>query len=262
MNAKEFFGKVGSFFSNWIVKNLLLAIAFVAVLILAVNLTLSLITQHGKSVTVPDFSNLTYSETQAEAEKIGIRVEIGDSVFVRHVKRGVVFAQNPKAGSQVKKGRKILLTTNAVAPKKVKMPSLVGISMRQAKAELASKGLVLGKLTYVSDIATNNVLKQFCNNREIRPGTMIDGGSRIDLVLGLDAADSRTYVPNVKGMEYLRAVGMVQENSLNIGRLVFDKNVRNYSDSLKAVVYDQKPAAGGMALSMGSEVSLYLRLEE
>ena len=54
--------------------------------------------------------------------------------------------------------------------KKVSMPNLVGYSMRQAKAELNSRGLSLGKLIYVSDIATNNVLKQIYRNREIRPG--------------------------------------------------------------------------------------------
>ena len=38
------------------------------------------------------------------------------------------------------------------------MPNLVGLSMRQAIAELQSRGLVLGKLVYVEDLATTNVL--------------------------------------------------------------------------------------------------------
>ena len=53
------------------------------------------------------------------------------------MKRGAVFSQNPKPGSEVKKGRKVSLTINSVLPKKVTMPSLVGFSMRQAKAELS-----------------------------------------------------------------------------------------------------------------------------
>lgn len=247
--------------NNWIVKNLLLAVAFLLGLAVLVNLTLSIITQHNKTVDVPDMTNLTFNEAQFEASKAGVRVEIGDSVYVRQMKRGVVFSQNPKAGTKVKKGRRILLTTNAVAAKKVSMPSLVGCSMRQAKAELASKGLFLGRMSYVEDIATNNVLKQLYRNREIRPGRMIDSGSKIDLVLGLNPEEGGAYVPDVVGMKYLRAVDIVQDNSLNIGRLVFDKAVKNYSDSLNAVVYNQKPVANGMPLSMGAEVTLYLRLE-
>lgn len=249
------------FFSNWIVKNLILGVVFVLGLVLAVNIVLGVITRHGKTVVVPDFTNMSIIEASSEAAGAGIRVEIGDSVYVRHMKRGVVFTQNPKPGTQVKNGRRILLTTNAVNPKRVTMPSLVGCSMRQAKAELASKGLTLGRLTYVEDIATNNVLKQLYKNREIRPGTTIDSGSTVDLVLGLDLSSGWTYAPDVKGMRFLRAVDVVHDNSLNIGRLVFDKDIRTYNDSLNAVVYDQRPPASETALPMGAEVALYLRSE-
>lgn len=248
-------------FGNWIVRNLTLAILFVLAIVLLVNISLAVITQHNKTVEVPDFTNLSYAEAQHSASKAGVRVEIGDSVYVRKMKRGVVFSQNPKPGAHVKSGRRILLTTNAMNAKKVAMPSLVGCSMRQAKAELASKGLVLGRLTYVDDIATNNVLRQLYRNRQIRPGTMIDSGSRIDLVLGLNPEEGEAYMPDVVGMKYLRAVDVVQDNSLNIGKLVFDKEVLNYSDSLNAVVYNQKPEANGTPLSMGAEITLYLRLE-
>jgi len=254
MNKKEFFG-------NWIVKIIILGFVFVLGFVLVINILLGIITQHGKTVSVPDFTNLTYNEAAYEAGKAGVRVEIGDSVFVRHMKRGVVFTQNPKPGAQVKQGRRILLTTNAVNAKKVSMPSLVGCSMRQAKAELASKGLILGRMTYVEDIATNNVLKQLYNNREIRPGTMLESGSRVDLVLGLDPSSGHTYAPDVRGMRFIRAVDVVQDNSLNVGRLVFDRDVRNYSDSLNSVVYDQRPVPAEIPLSMGAEIVLYLRLE-
>lgn len=226
-----------------------------------VNVVLAILTQHHTTVSVPDFTNLSYTEACEVASRNHIRVEIGDSVYVRQMKRGAVFSQNPKAGTQVKKGRRILLTTNAVNAKKVGMPSLVGCSMRQAKAELASKGLTLGRLTYVDDIATNNVLSQLYRNRQVRPGTKLDSGSVIDLVLGLNPEDSDAYMPDVQGMKFLRAVDIVKDNSLNIGRLEFDKAVKNYSDSLNAVVYRQSPEANGANLPKGSEVTLYLRLE-
>ena len=153
------------------------------------------------------------------------------------------------------------MTINAMNPKKVGMPNLVGYSLRQAKAELLSKGLVLGKLIYVSDMATNNVLRQIYRNHEIRPGRQIETGSEIDLMVGLNPEDNQTYVPDVKGMKYLRAVDVIQDNSLNLSRLQFDSNVRTYSDSLNAVVYRQSPGASRAPIIMGSDVSLYLRLE-
>ena len=142
------------------------------------------------------------------------------------------------------------------------MPLLVGYSMRQAKAELSSRGLNLGRLIYVNDIATNNVLKQFFNSREIAAGSQIESGSVIDLMVGLNSEDNRTYAPDVKGLKYLRAVDAVHDNSLNIGKLNFDKEVRTYSDSLNAVVYKQSPSISGGPLTMGATVSLWLTTDE
>ncbi|MBR0299471.1 MAG: PASTA domain-containing protein [Bacteroidales bacterium] len=254
--------KKESILSNWVVKNLIWAVVFVVGLAIVVSVLLGIVTQHNKEIVVPDFTNMTFSEAKYNAERAGIRVQISDSVYVRRMKKGAVFTQFPKGGSKVKKGRTILLTTNAKHSKEVTMPLLVGYSMRQAKAELASRGLSLGRLIYVNDIATNNVLRQLCNSREIAAGTMVESGSVIDLVVGLNNEDNRTYAPDARGLKYLRAVDAVHDNSLNVGKLSFDKEVRTYSDSLNAVVYKQSPGQASGALTMGASVSLWLTTDE
>ena len=246
---------------NWIVKNLLWAFIFFAALLIAATVFLNVVTHHGQTIEVPDLTSMSVDQARREASRKNLRVEVIDSIFVRRMEKGAVYSQNPKAGTQVKRGRRIMLTINAMNAKKISMPNLVGYSMRQAKAELNSRGLALGKLIYVNDIATNNVLRQFYRNREIRPGRMIETGSEIDLQVGLNPADNVTYVPNVKGMKYLRAVDAIHDNSLNIGRIVFDKTVKNYTDSLNAVVYKQTPAASKSPLLMGSDVTINLSLD-
>lgn len=248
--------------SNWIIRNILLAVVFVAALLIIVNILLSITTQHNKEITVPDFTNMSYEEARVTAERAGVQVVIADSVYVRRMKKGAVFTQFPKGGERVKKGRTIQLTTNAKTAKEVSMPLLVGYSMRQAKAELASRGLNLGRLIYVHDIATNNVLKQLFNSREIAAGTQIESGSVIDLMVGLNYEDSRTYAPDVKGLKYLRALDAVHDNSLNVGKVYFDKGIRTYSDSLNAVVYKQAPTPAGGPLTMGASVSLWLTADD
>ena len=246
---------------NWIVKNLLWAFIFFAALLIAATVFLNVVTHHGQTIEVPDLTSMSVDQARREASRKNLRVEVIDSIFVRRMEKGAVYSQNPKAGTQVKRGRRIMLTINAMNAKKISMPNLVGYSMRQAKAELNSRGLALGKLIYVNDIATNNVLRQFYRNREIRPGRMIETGSEIDLQVGLNPSDNVTYVPNVKGMKYLRAVDSIHDNSLNIGRIVFDKTVKNYTDSLNAVVYKQTPAASKSPLLMGSDVTINLSLD-
>ncbi len=254
--------KKGGILSNWIVRNLIFAVLFVVVLLIAANILLSLGTQHNKEITVPDFTNMTYDEARYNAERIGLKVEITDSVYVRRMKKGAVFTQFPRGGSNVKKGRTVQLTTNAKTAKEVTMPLLVGYSMRQAKAELSSRGLNLGRLIYVNDIATNNVLKQFNNSREIAAGSKIESGSVIDLMVGLNSEDNRTYAPDLKGLKYMRAVDAIHDNSLNVGKLNFDKQIKTYSDSLNAVVYKQSPSVSGGPLTMGAAVSVWLTTDE
>lgn len=249
MNIKEFF-------NNWIVKNLLAALALVALIVGAVSLALSLLTRHGQEIPVPDFTDLTPAESQAVASAAGLRAIVTDSVYVKRMKPGAVYMQTPKADSHVKKGRKIRLTVNTMQPKEVYMPSLVGVPLRQAKAELLRNGLTLGKISYTRDIATNNVLRQQRYGFDIAPGTPLSSGTAINLVLGL-GDDDGTMIPDVTGKTYLQAVDILQDNSLNVGRVRYEAAVRNYADSAAAVVHSQDTSS--VAVRKGTEVSLYLK---
>ena len=242
------------------VRNLVLGILFVLLLVAAVSIFLSIRTRHGKEVTVPDLSGLSVSDAGRTASAATLRVTVADSVYMKRVARGAVVSQLPRAGAKVKPGRKIALTVNSQVPKKVTMPNLIHVSLRQAKAELSAKGLVLGRLKYVSDIATNNVLQQQYRGSDIEPGKQLYSGSVIDLVLGLNGTDAMTYVPNLTGYKYLSAIDAIQDNSLNVSAVVFDKSVRTYADSLAATVYSQRPVATGSPVVMGTSVTVYLKL--
>lgn len=252
----------GSVMGNWIVRNLIWAIILVVALIVGAAIFLNVVTKHNQELAVPDFSNLSVEEAQVLAAQSNMRVEVTDSVFVKRMKKGAVYRQNPRAGSKVKDGRRIILTINAKSAKKVTMPNLIGYSMRQAMAELQSRGLVLGKLIYVDDIATNNVLRQLRGNREIDPGVLIESESVIDLVVGLNSSDNETYVPDVVGLKYISALDAVHSNSLNIRNLRFDSSVKDYNDSLSAVVYKQSPEPSEHSVKMGEDVTLYLTIDE
>ena len=237
------------------------AIIFVLAFAVLANFILGLVTRHGRFKTVPDFSTMQVSEARRVAQSEGLNVVVSDSVYVRRRARGSVVAQNPVAGTPVKEGRRIRLTINSVIPKKVTMPDLVGLSLRQARAELTSKGLFLGRITYVSDEATNIVLRQTFRNAEIRKGRQVESGSTIDLTVGLNDTDFITIVPDVTGMSYVKASQVLQDNSLNVGRLRFDDSCRNYEDSLKAIVLSQSPSYSTTPCQMGTEVSLSLSLD-
>lgn len=250
------------FFRHWIVRNFLAALVVIVLLIVGAAVFLNVVTKHNQEIVVPDLSNLSVEEADSVLKQAMMRIDVTDSVFVRRMKRGAVYRQNPVPGSKVKSGRRISVTINAVNPKEITMPNLIGYSTRQAKVELLSRGLVLGKLIYVQDMATNNVLRQIHGNREIEPGVMIESGAVVDLVVGLNSLDNMTYVPYLGGLRNMSAVEAVHDHSLNVGSLNFDETVKDYEDSLNAVVYRQVPeACDTIAVNMGDEVELYLTLD-
>ena len=164
--------------SRWIIRNILLAIAFFAVLLVLTQMGLKAITRHNQVIIVPDLTGLSVADAKIVAKRNHIRTEVVDSVYVKRIEKGNVFSQNPAAGKEVKKDRVIKLTINAHQTKMVKMPNLVGYSLRQAKTEILSSGLSVGKLAYREDIATNNVLDQFIKGRYVAPGTEVEAAAR------------------------------------------------------------------------------------
>ena len=139
------------------------------------------------------------------------------------------------------------------------MPELVGYSLRQAQSELVSNQLSLGKLIYVKDIATNNVLGQLYKGRAIAEGEKIPSESVIDLKLGINETDSTTYIPEIRGIPYRLVREKLAENSLNLSKAVFDESVTNYADSLSAWVYRQVPApSDSVTVRLGTGVTVYL----
>lgn len=253
---KDFPGK-------WLVKHLVMAVLFALALILGAYVFLNVVTKHGQELVVPDLSNMTVEEATSVVKSHKMVLEVKDSVYVKRMKRGAIYRQNPAPGNHVKSGRRISVTINAQNAKQITMPNLFSISLRQAKAEILSRGLLLGKLIYKKDIATNNVLMQLYRNEEIEPGTLIDSESVIDLVLGLNDNDTDTYVPDVIGLKRMSAVEAVLDHSLNVKGLKYDKSVKDFDDSLNAMVYRQVPEpSDSIAVGIGSEVTLYLTLDE
>lgn len=260
--TSPFLLKLKAFFSHWIVKNLLIAIAIVLVLMFSVRIFLSTYTHHGEKILVPDFFSMSIPDAARAAESAGMELVVTDSVYNKRLSPGTIFSQVPQAGTYVKKGRHISVVINSFVPRKIKMPNLVDISLRQAMTNLNAKGLQVGKLIYKSSgEGTNLVLEQRYRGRKIEPGRMVESGATIDLVLGMKSDETNTHVPDVKGKAVREATSMIQDYSLNV-RTRFDKEIRTYEDSLRAVVYRQSPEASSLPILRGQEVTLYLRPAE
>jgi beta-lactam-binding protein with PASTA domain len=107
------------------------------------------------------------------------------------------------------------------------------------------------------------VLKQLYQGKEIRRGTEIVKGSEIELVLGQGLSNERTNVPNILGNTKLEAQETLIKYLLNFGVIIYDNSVVTSADTVKAFIYQQRPAARADAmLQLGSGIDVWMTVDE
>lgn len=249
--------KIISFLKSKTFRNhVLLAIAAGIALLWFSIKGLDIYTRHGRTIEVPDLDGMEQQQAEQVLKRMNLQPVINDSIFDSSREKGTVAGQNPEAGAEVKRNRTIYLTTVALLPEMVAMPDLTDLSFRQAQSSLETYGLKVGNLEYIPNIARNAVLQQKYNQGTIQPGTPVEKGTSIDLVLGTGEGSSYVNVPLIIGKTRSEAIRMINASSLNVGQEVF---MDEDTDSVR--VYRQSPNVLNrpQRVSMGSTVDLYYR---
>ena len=240
-------------------RHLLISVVITVALLFAVFQILAVYTFHGKEVKVPDYVGLTLNELKASATYSDFEFVVVDSVYDPQKEKGTIVTQDPLPNSKVKQHRKLYLTVIASVPEKVSMPDLKDLTLRQAIATLQTYGLQIGRMEYVPDIGTNAVLKQMYKGREVRPGTMMEKGATIDLVLGLGLGGTRIHIPFLVGMTRSAALSLLSADSLYMGAEIY----MDTKDTVNARVYKQSPAySSGLYLNIGQSIDIWFKTDE
>jgi len=237
-------------------NHFILALAAGIVLLWLSLKALDVYTRHGRYIEVPDLTGMQKEYAEQVIKRMHLRPVINDSIFDTTREKGSVASQNPAPGQEVKRNRAIYLTTVAILPEMVAMPDLTDLSFRQAQALLRTYGLVVGKLEYTPNIARNAVLQQKHRQGSIQPGTFIEKGTAIDLVLGTGEGSNYVNVPLVIGKTREEATMIIKSASLNVGQEVYlDEETTNPR------VFRQSPNVlnAPHRLAMGSTVDLIYR---
>ncbi len=176
-----------SFFSSHPILSSLLMMMIISLIIVfvAVKLT-NIITHHGKEVPAPDLAGKTMEEVKNIED---FKIIYSDSIFAPDMVAGTIIAQDPTAGSNVKKGRKMYVTIATLIPPDVEMPNLLDLSLRQAENLLKTNDLKLGQVIYKASKYNNAVLEQRYKGRIIAAGTKIPYQSAITLIIGKQQQD-------------------------------------------------------------------------
>jgi eukaryotic-like serine/threonine-protein kinase len=169
--------------SKIFLKNLAYIVFVIFIISWLATLMLGFYSHHGEAIDVPDLRGLSVKDAVNRADEGNLLVEVVDSFFLSERRIGTVIEQNPKPRFKVKRDRVIFLTINSKFPERIKMPDLIGATLRQATAIIETYGFKAGRLSYIPDIS-NTVLVQKYHGKKISPGQLIEKGSKIDLVIG------------------------------------------------------------------------------
>ena len=218
--------------------NILAGIVVLLLLLLLFLGSLALLTQHGKTMKIPAVTGLSFADAKKTLESQGFDVQIQDSVYFDTMPPLRVVKQFPEADNLVKVNRTVYLTINRAQAPFIQMPNLVSMSFRNADQILRQYGLRLGDTLFKPFFARNSVLDQIYKGETIKPGTQIQQGSTITLVLGSGIGKIEFIVPDLFGLTYQQAKNRLDSTGLSFGTVISDREVR---DTAESYIYRQSP---------------------
>jgi len=180
MHSLFAFIKSRQFFTNLIIILVVLFLLFFGIIT-----WLSSYTEHGEYVSVPDFKGQTIENLPSFVSNKEVGYQIIDSVYHPKEKTGIVLRQDPEANSKVKHNRTVYLYVTGTTAPSIKMPKLIDRSERQARLILSTYGLKFGKRIEKRADCNGCILAQLFEGIDIKEGTNIKKGSKVDLIVGI-----------------------------------------------------------------------------
>lgn len=162
-----------------------IALGISIVLIFLLMKFLDIQTKHEEEIKVPDLSKMQLKIAKEKLAELNLELILLDTVdFKPDMPPYSVVEQDPKAGNNVKSGRKIYIKLNSGEYDDVTIPDFKDKTYRQISANLKSLDLHEGKKIYRPSIAKDVVLQLMQNGKKLKKGDKVKKTSKIDFVLG------------------------------------------------------------------------------
>ena len=148
----------------------------------------------GSKKGVPDLTDMTLEQATTACEDAGFKIKEGKQVYDSEISEGRVVTQNPKAGTDAKKGSTITVNISK-GSKDGTVPNLVGqvYDEKETPKLLKKNGYVLGVVKEKSDpAAAGTILEQ-----DPVGGTALDKGSKINITISDGKGKEKGTVPSL-----------------------------------------------------------------
>ena len=197
-----------------------------------------------KEVTVPNITNMTQQQAEAELAKVGLKAASPKMKNSVDVEEGKIISQSPKQGIKIKTYQKVEIVVSS-GPADVKVPDVVGSQQEEAESKITNAELVVKVVSeYRDDVKKGEVFKQ-----EPSAGEEVKQGNTVTIYVS--KGENKVTMESLTGMSLSDAKARIKKLGLSVGEISYETSSR-YS---KDVVISSSPEQYE-EVTVGSSVDL------
>jgi len=189
-----------------------------------------------KDVVVPNIVGLNVEEAERILKERNLRLAVEIEVFDNEIPKGQIISQDPRPNRTKKEGQHVLVRVSK-GPQYVSMPSVIGLTHREAQLSLTQTGFILGEINYrvTDDYPVNTVIEQVPE-----PGETVALGTPVNLVISQGEDTTTIILPDFRGQDLQLARQQLKDLGLKEGNIIPE-----YSTTVpRNLVVEQNPPAG------------------
>lgn len=170
----------------------------------------------GEEVIVPNLIGKSKAEAIRILEELDLNPILENPRYDERFPKDAVIVHNPKAGKNVKVGRRVYLYISG-GESLLKVPSFFGKTLRDSKVTIERLGLTLGEVVETkSEMPADRVIEQ-----EPVEGTNVSAGTKITLMISIGPQIGMIRIPNILGKSFRDAEELLKRNSLKLGKITY-----------------------------------------
>ena len=207
-----------------------------ALLLLVNFLVMPSLVHSNKVVTMPDIRGMTVLGAEIQLRSLSLEVEVARQRAHPSVPVGMILDQIPSAEARIRGGRTVRVVTSS-GPPAGKLPTLAGLSLRQAEITLQRENFRMGRVLKIRRQRTTQPVVAYQNPVA---GTDLYKGAVVDLVVAEPAASELLRMPDLRGIPLYKARQIISNAGFILAPVTYERTSR----SAPNLVLSQQPPAG------------------